>query len=103
MPFGEYKDFDDCVSQNKDKDNPEGYCAVIHKNITGDWPSDKKYRKDGMISPALKKKESPKQKLDKLLRRRPDLVDRLPEMVSRLKLNMNKYKKIANNIREKLN
>lgn len=29
MPFAEYKDFEDCVAKNKDKDNPEAYCAVI--------------------------------------------------------------------------
>ena len=37
-PFGGYKDFSDCVSQNQDKDNPEAYCgsiqAVIEKEET---------------------------------------------------------------------
>ena len=41
MPFGKYKDFKDCVSQNGDKTSPEGYCAAIHKKITGEWPSEK--------------------------------------------------------------
>jgi len=36
MPFGEYKDFDDCVSKNKDKDDPEAYCATIKRNIEGE-------------------------------------------------------------------
>ena len=36
-PFGEYNDFSDCVSKNKDKKNPEGYCAVTHKKITDKW------------------------------------------------------------------
>jgi len=41
MPFGKFKDFADCVSKNKDKDSPESYCAQIHKDITGKWPSEK--------------------------------------------------------------
>jgi hypothetical protein len=40
LPMGEYADFDDCVSQNQDKESPEGYCAVIHKAINGSWPGD---------------------------------------------------------------
>jgi len=44
MPFGPYKDFADCVSKNKGKvDNPEAYCASIHKKITGKWPSEQSY------------------------------------------------------------
>ena len=39
-PFGEYKDFDDCVKKNQDKDSPEGFCAWLHKKITGKWPSE---------------------------------------------------------------
>lgn len=33
MPFGQYKDFADCVKKNKDKSNPEAYCAVIERTI----------------------------------------------------------------------
>jgi len=40
-PFGEYEDFSDCVSQNQSKDNPEGYCAEVHKKITGEYPAEK--------------------------------------------------------------
>lgn len=36
MPFGPYKDFEECVSKNQDKDDPEAYCAVIERAITGD-------------------------------------------------------------------
>lgn len=39
MPFGEYSDFDDCLSKNRDKQSPEGYCAELHKKITGEYPS----------------------------------------------------------------
>lgn len=35
MPIGPYADFDDCVAQNQDKRDPEGYCAVIKRNIEG--------------------------------------------------------------------
>ena len=38
MPFGPYKDFQDCINKNKNKDSPGGYCAMIHKKITGEWP-----------------------------------------------------------------
>lgn len=31
MPFADYTDFDDCVSKNSDKENPEAYCAAIQK------------------------------------------------------------------------
>jgi len=41
LPFGEYKDMEDCISKNQDKDNPGAYCASIHHQITGKWPSQK--------------------------------------------------------------
>lgn len=31
MPFGRYRDFDDCVSKNQDKEDPEAYCAEIER------------------------------------------------------------------------
>ena len=31
MPFAGYQDFDDCVAQNGDKQNPEAYCAAIEQ------------------------------------------------------------------------
>lgn len=31
MPFAGYEDFDDCVAQNQDKENPEAYCAIIEQ------------------------------------------------------------------------
>jgi len=40
IPFGQYKDFKDCVKKNQDKKNPRAYCAEIHKKITGKWPSE---------------------------------------------------------------
>lgn len=40
MPFGQYKDFNDCIIQNKDKSDPQAYCASVHKKITGRWPKE---------------------------------------------------------------
>ncbi len=34
-PFAGYKNFEDCVNQNKDKKDPEGYCAVIMRKVEG--------------------------------------------------------------------
>lgn len=39
MPFGPYDDFADCVRQNGDKRTPEAFCAFLHHEITGRWPS----------------------------------------------------------------
>lgn len=33
MPFAGYNDFDDCVAQNQDKNNPEAYCATIERAV----------------------------------------------------------------------
>jgi hypothetical protein len=34
-PFGGYTNFADCVAKNKDKDDPEAYCATIKRQIEG--------------------------------------------------------------------
>lgn len=41
MPFAGYADFAECVSDNQDKSNPEAFCAWLHWEITGAWPSEK--------------------------------------------------------------
>ena len=33
MPFADYKDHDDCVSKNKDKADPDAYCATIERKV----------------------------------------------------------------------
>ena len=33
MPFADYTDWDDCISKNKDKDNPEAYCGYIKNKV----------------------------------------------------------------------
>jgi hypothetical protein len=35
-PFAGYKDFDECVKKNQDKDNPEAYCGSIKHKIEGE-------------------------------------------------------------------
>lgn len=34
MPFGPYENHADCVAQNKDKGDPDAYCATIERNIS---------------------------------------------------------------------
>lgn len=48
-PFGDYADFEECVRKNKDKRDPEAYCAELHKKITGKWPSEKGYEENPLI------------------------------------------------------
>lgn len=47
MPFADYDSFEDCVSDNQDKDSPEGFCAWLHYQTTGEWPSTKNITKKG--------------------------------------------------------
>ncbi len=35
IPFGEFKDFQDCVRKNKSKDDPNAYCGYIKHQIEG--------------------------------------------------------------------
>lgn len=35
MPFGEYRNFKDCVRKNRDKGNPRAYCGYIKHQIEG--------------------------------------------------------------------
>ena len=35
MPFADYDNFDDCVSANQDKSDPEAYCAAIKREVEG--------------------------------------------------------------------
>jgi hypothetical protein len=36
MPFAGYEDFDQCVVDNADKNNPEAYCAAIQNEVEGE-------------------------------------------------------------------
>ena len=44
MPFGKYKDFAECVTDQKRKgfsdERARKICATIHKKITGKWPTE---------------------------------------------------------------
>ncbi len=33
MPFGEYEDWDDCISKNSDKGDPKAYCGYIKNQV----------------------------------------------------------------------
>lgn len=41
MPFGPYINMSDCISKNQDVEDPGAYCAQIHFDSTGEWPSQK--------------------------------------------------------------
>lgn len=43
MPFGKYSSMEDCIADNQDKENPAAFCAWMHKQITGTYPSQKEY------------------------------------------------------------
>lgn len=45
-PFGEYSNFSDCVSQNQDKESPEGFCAFLHERVTGEYPGEKSKKQE---------------------------------------------------------
>lgn len=40
-PFAGYDDMSECMEAHSDKDDPGAYCAQIHYNATGEWPSEK--------------------------------------------------------------
>lgn len=40
MPFADYEDFDACVRDNSDKDDPKAYCAEIKRQVEGAELSD---------------------------------------------------------------
>ena len=42
IPFAKYQDMKDCISKNKDKKNPAGYCATIMRKVEGEKMSWKK-------------------------------------------------------------
>jgi hypothetical protein len=46
-PFGEYKDFADCVAKNQDKENPEAFCVWLHEKVTGKHPAEDNKLKGG--------------------------------------------------------
>lgn len=67
MPFGEYKDFADCVAHNKEKSDPEAYCAWLEHEITGEWPSEKEIKKKGEKDVNVNKDQNAKDSLEERL------------------------------------
>jgi hypothetical protein len=59
MPFGEYKDFKDCVSKNQDKNDAEAYCAEIKRAIEGNADVRTKETLSGFIINTSDKKGEP--------------------------------------------
>ena len=59
-PFAGYKNFDDCVSKNKNKDNPDAYCAVIMRQVEGKMKKQEAEEIEGIKTNELKP-EKPKQ------------------------------------------
>ena len=67
-PFAGYEDFDDCVEQNQDKDDPEAYCAAIMEQAKeGD---DMEEEKAGRVLSAKNraKLEEAREDIDEVLR-----------------------------------
>lgn len=69
MPFAEYKNFQDCVSKNKDKSNPQAYCGSIkaktegtakHADVSDNsktlLENEKEFNKESSEHPTLQKK-----------------------------------------------
>jgi hypothetical protein len=47
-PFADYKDMDDCIAKNKDKDDPAAYCADIMRKVEGEPDKPKEQPKDSV-------------------------------------------------------
>lgn len=41
MPFTDYDSFEQCLEENRNKQDAEAYCAAIHHEATGEWPGEK--------------------------------------------------------------
>jgi len=41
MPFAGFADMAACIAANQDKDNPGAYCAALHHQVTGEYPTQK--------------------------------------------------------------
>lgn len=58
-PFADYKDFADCVAKNKDKDNPEAYCATIQRQVEDTKKSESPHL-DKAVKKELSKSSTPR-------------------------------------------
>lgn len=92
-PFADYKDFDDCVDKNKDKEDPQAYCGEIKKKTEADNSQTSKtagsQRKMTEPKPSIKEEECPEGKewdkeagqcVDKKMEVTPELEKKLGEL-----------------------
>lgn len=47
-PFGPYDDFDHCVRENQDQDDPEAFCAFLYEQVTGELPGEASLKVKGI-------------------------------------------------------
>jgi len=76
MPFAGYESMGACKREHTDKDDPGAYCAQIHYEVTGEWPSEeyeKQFGEDATISTpievaeiAIKRNDIPKGTWDQI-------------------------------------
>lgn len=84
-PFAGYDSFQACVADNQDKEDPEGYCAQVHREATGDWPGESEGKASvGVDSPlSLTGGETPSpKKLEQTFKKElRELEKRLKELI----------------------
>jgi phage head maturation protease len=93
-PFADYKDFDACVADQQGKvNNPEAYCAAIHHQATGEWPSEKlmKYWSEETTMTEKKKQEEeppkeeePQEETGEVIQELASQIEALAEKVTKI-------------------
>lgn len=85
-PFAGYTDFEDCVRQNKDKDDPKAYCATIISQVEGDFTEKQENVKKHLakISDKLIKIVGDPMDVEKTLQTISDNVKALGELPSKV-------------------
>ncbi len=53
-PFADYKDFDDCVAKNSDKEDPQAYCGSIKAKTEANKPPERTIPEAGALPPPVK-------------------------------------------------
>ncbi|MFA5412785.1 MAG: hypothetical protein WC350_05570 [Candidatus Micrarchaeia archaeon] len=69
-PFAGYKDFDDCVAKNPEKENPQAYCATIMRSVekTGTLKKDS----EGLrVGEQVADEKPPEQKKEEIVKKEP--------------------------------
>lgn len=73
-PFAGYRDMDECISDNSDKDDPGGFCAYLHHKATGKWPAEEVMKKIGDFKMADDKGKDKEKRKDEQIE---DIADAL--------------------------